>query len=1574
MWCRQRYALHSVFHQWGAGMGRLSDTAGLRFITKLQKYCLLLICMTMFSAAQAQTVSISMPGTVTYQAGGQNLIVMSFTKTGAGGLTAPITLNFAPTQIGNQSWAVQSSPVGTTFVPVGIPNGTGNISFSVNFPATTPATVIIRIEIRNKFAASGSYTLTSTSGAVSASTTFNAGLPAKTECTIPGKDGAPATFNTANGIVNTYFGAPMDATLRTVPAGAHCLPIDTSNVAGANPGAATRLDDFVKGDLLLVYQTQGADIDATDSTNYGDGATPGGGDTVGGNVGGVTSLRQSGIYEFVLADGPINTAGADIRSNCVAGAGTAANPNVLPIAGTEALGGLINSYERQEDTLNSIRRNYQIVRVPQYLSMGFSGLGSVAALAWNGTIGGVLAVDVAGTINLGSGASTDKRFDADGRGFRGGAARIASGSGVSSTTFRSTTGALPNDAHGIKGESIAGTPSFIFDGISNVATGFNYLNGSNGRGAPGNGGGGGNACTASGNSEVSGGAGGANHGQGGNGGNCADPFNLVADTSLGGRRSSGLATSGQRLFFGGGGGAGAKTVASATNDASGGTGGGVVFVRANTINGIGAITANGTPGRPGSSLVNESGGGGGGAGGTLVVMANIGGGNVFTNTLITANGDAGGNAASAAPINNLNNTGPGGGGGGGRFFSTNLDNQLDGVIQTSSGARGGTTLNLTDFGANAGDVGAQNTALNSFTFAPGPRPGFICAGSTVPVTLSDVIASVENGQLVVSFGTASEAGTLGYRVFQNQLGNADFALGRGQITPAAGASVKPQRYEVRGVNLGAKEIWIEEVETTGRSNFYGPYPLNVQIGVQDIALATDWAAINAEQRAFRSLEARTLASRSSAAGVKAELKVSSDAWYRISFEQLVAAGADFSGVPSAQLRLMRGKTLIGVEVTGGATFGPGSALNFYGSAVKDSLYTDTAVYSLTTTGGAPQAAAFANAGQLTPATSHTHTVNFAPNRQYSFSSPSNDPWYATRVVRSANSSGLASEVVNISDRLASKNERMQVQLWGGTSFADVAGDHSVRISVNGVPVASAVFDGFTRNTIDIALPENVLHAGDNSVSMQLTPNAAAADVVYLESVAFSYQRTLKVQADGTLSFTASTSGAPNDQLFADNFDDAGASACSAADSGCQAFRVELNGPTARVFRVSNGQATALNGAKVKLVNGLPGLEFAGVLGAAEHYYVSQNSDSPSANVYADDGDILAGVGVNYLMITHPSFAAELAPLVNAREAEGLHVKVVNVESLYRQYSDAQLSPQAISTYLSAAKKTWPGLRYVLLVGGDSYDYKNYLGNSSVSFVPTQYRQTHEVVHFAPVDMAYSDVNADGAADLSVGRMPVRSAQELRNLVNKTLAYNQSGNARSVVWANDRDNNSYPFGAKSDAFVTQFPGWTNTRVDLNAFAFGASASASAALVDRINAGAAMVGYFGHSSPSSWTREALLSAVQVNQGGLFTNAAKPTTLVQLGCWGGYFVDPQYSSVAHALLLNPGGAAVVLASSGLTDVSNDELLASELLPKLHAGLSFGDAATQSSRAIQTTRASAIDVWLGTSVLGDPALKVNN
>ena len=72
-----------------------------------------------------------------------------------------------------------------------------------------------------------------------------------------------------------------------------------------------------------------------------------------------------------------------------------------------------------------------------------------------------------------------------------------------------------------------------------------------------------------------------------------------------------------------------------------------------------------------------------------------------------------------------------------------------------------------------------------------------------------------------------------------------------------------------------------------------------------------------------------------------------------------------------------------------------------------------------------------------------------------------------------------------------------------------------------------------------------------------------------------------------------------------------------------------------------------------------------------------------------------------------------------REAQGWSVKVVDVEDVYAEFGGDIFDPAAIRDYITFAVANLE-TEAVLLVGGDTYDYRNYLGFGGMSFLPSLY--------------------------------------------------------------------------------------------------------------------------------------------------------------------------------------------------------------------------------------------------------------
>lgn len=536
-----------------------------------------------------------------------------------------------------------------------------------------------------------------------------------------GKDGNRSFTTSGSYILNRY--AVLAST-----ASAGTLSITVDDISNLN-GSASFTNSFNpyadnavrRGDLVMIIQMQGADINTANDANYGN----------------ITSYNNTGKYEV-----------ATVYS--VSG-------NTIFICGN-----LKNSYTQ------SGRSRAQVVRIPRLGSLTINSGAIITGKAWDGATGGIVAVEANGNITL------NGHISADAIGFRGGTddRGTSSTSGSAVISFYRTTA---NNTSAGKGESIAG----------NTDDYQNTLNGAFGRGAPANGGGGGNGHNAGGGGGSNAGTNGALTPWNGTGikslsvANWASAWELeaagfstnistgagrggysysnsnqdaltlpVGHNSWGGDKRQNVGGFGgrplnydnnTRVFMGGGGGSG-----DGNNQAAGygGNGGGITYVFTNgNISGTGTITANGQNGYN-TTGGNNDGAGGGGGGGVVSVIAK----ETITGITIQANGGQGGNQMA------LSNEaeGPGGGGGGGYIITT----VTTVTKQVAGGANGiSNSAHLTEFLPNGATAGAAGTtAAQEFTDFR------VCdaSGITLPVKLGEFTATVNNGIVSLNWFTLTE--------------------------------------------------------------------------------------------------------------------------------------------------------------------------------------------------------------------------------------------------------------------------------------------------------------------------------------------------------------------------------------------------------------------------------------------------------------------------------------------------------------------------------------------------------------------------------------------------------------------------------------------------------------------------------------------------------------------------------------------------------------------------------------------------------------------------------------------------
>ncbi len=670
-----------------------------------------------------------------------------------------------------------------------------------------------------------------------------------------------------------------------------------------------------------------------------------------------------------------------------------------------------------------------------------------------------------------------------------------------------------------------------------------------------------------------------------------------------------------------------------------------------------------------------------------------------------------------------------------------------------------------------------------------------------------------------------------------------------------------------------------------------------------------------------------------------KLLVDQPGLYRVTASELRAAGFDPARKDPAQLAL----TLAGRPATLAAE-GSGDDLQviFYGEP-RDSRYSQQNVYRLGWGDQAQDSAARAvapAAGQ--PATTFTAQQRLEESHLYLSQLPAgSDHWLWQSL--------FAPDTYTTTFDLpgwAGGDVDLVVSLWANTEDMTVNPDHRALLKVNGSPVAESAWDGKGRRTITATLSADIVQPAGNTLALVAPGDTGATvDVIFLDRIDLAYSRTLDA-GGGQLLFTAQ----------------AGAPLAVAGVDSAQALLWDVTDP--------NG-AQPVSGAEA----GPAGLSFEdGEVEGLRRYAMADRSAllAPLA-IQPDNGVNLRQntQGADYIAIAPAEFIDALQPLIDFRRAQGLRVVVASIDDVYDTFSGGMIDPAAMRDYMIYARDNWPGPapRFMLLAGDASYDYQGFLPGSTANFVPTYLLQTHFVGETASDNWFVSLDDEDDRPDMAVGRIPAQTAEQVADVVAKTLAYEQDPVAaewsgRALFVADDKQSS---FQEISDDLAANF---LPESYEVEKIYLGQASDANAEVIQQLNQGIGVLTYVGHGSMNVWAQEKIL---RTEDAEVLNNQALPF-MMTMTCLVGYFHHPQATSMGEELLFNPNGGVVAALVPTSESLASDQ---SELASNIYTHL-FGDAPTVGEaimlgkRDLSAERDLMQDLIETFTLLGDPALRL--
>ncbi len=595
-------------------------------------------------------------------------------------------------------------------------------------------------------------------------------------------------------------------------------------------------------------------------------------------------------------------------------------------------------------------------------------------------------------------------------------------------------------------------------------------------------------------------------------------------------------------------------------------------------------------------------------------------------------------------------------------------------------------------------------------------------------------------------------------------------------------------------------------------------------------------------------------------------------------------------------------------------------IEFYGrpTAAEYAKYSRENVYWLVLSGsiGIPKRMAEIDGAPAagTPAASHTYTVHYEEDEYYNGLAPGKDSldrWYFDDLVLGTDfTGGPDPQQVLFPLTLPGimGTGSLTITLWG---FFDT--DHEIEVWVNDVSHGTINWSGIGFNQISIAgiaLVENT--------EVKLASNVAM-DAIIVDWLEIGYPRSFVADADA-LAFSHDSGyrylveGFSTDQL--------------------NVFDIT---ESVDVARVSNAQITGSNPYTLEFeppVN----------VGATDTYLVvPANAFTRPLGITKDTTSDLADTDnqADYILITHKDIGWDevgdahewLEDLAALRQAQGLQVKVVDVQDIFDEFSYGFPTPEAIHTFLSYAYNNWtpPAPQYVLLVGDSTYDYKDNYGRGTVNHVPA-YTVFTQYMGETVTDEYYVKISGnDAVPDLYIGRLPAESALDAAVMVAKIISYETAVNSQSwqknVVLIADDPTEAYEvvFESTHEDAAALLPAKMETfKGYLGDYLVAGDLAAD--ITDWINSGALIVNYSGHASLQRWTTEGIFENTDVTA---LTNAGLYPFFISMSCLNGYFgylsqTKGPEPSLAEALLrADNKGAVAALMPTAMTTPAGQYIL---------------------------------------------------
>jgi len=308
-----------------------------------------------------------------------------------------------------------------------------------------------------------------------------------------------------------------------------------------------------------------------------------------------------------------------------------------------------------------------------------------------------------------------------------------------------------------------------------------------------------------------------------------------------------------------------------------------------------------------------------------------------------------------------------------------------------------------------------------------------------------------------------------------------------------------------------------------------------------------------------------------------------------------------------------------------------------------------------------------------------------------------------------------------------------------------------------------------------------------------------------------------------------------------------------------------------------------------------------------------------------------------IIVAHPNFLRQAEELAEHRRSHnGLNVTLATTQQIYNEFSGGRDDAAALRNFGRMLFERSPSLRFILLFGDGSFDHRNVL-ELGTNFIPAYEHDGRitEVGSFPADDFygifspATNNQPLEPDLNVSVGRLPVKTADEATLVVKKLIRYDTDPSTlgdwrtRMVFVGDDEDGNQHSRDVNrvANAVAIRKPDLNFDKLYFDLFpqqslSAGDRYPAITEGLDRaIFRGALAVTYLGHGGPRGWGQERVLTIPQIRNWNRPPNAVdpiQPPVFITATCTFSNYDDAAFVSAGEEALLTPNGGVAALLTT--------------------------------------------------------------